>query len=224
MYKSLTFHRRGWHQGWRGCCPCPPGSALGHWKSVGCSVQRTSVSLGWCPGGPGSPHTGRWCDRLPVDSSLDPCSPQGHLTRSNESHTLSLNNSLDIWQKKLSIDIWVIETLFILTVVLIHDWSCAIYDSSWRTFQHLEHCLWFFICNLDEIKQTEKDAVQCTLLYWSGSLDSLPFALRGLSCQMGDKNKPCCQESVKSPAAPVFASESPMVSAQWWGDKQPLHK
>lgn len=82
--KWLTFHQRGWHRGWRGCCPCPPGSALVRRKSVVCFEWRTAVSPGWCPGGLGSPRTGRWCDRLPADSSLDPCSPRGHLTRSNK--------------------------------------------------------------------------------------------------------------------------------------------
>lgn len=84
VYKRLTFHQRGWRRGWRGCCPCPPGNALVRRKSVVCSEWRTAVSPGWCPGGLGSPRTGRWCDRLPADSSLDPCSPRGHLTRSNK--------------------------------------------------------------------------------------------------------------------------------------------
>lgn len=97
MHKPLTCHRRGWLQEWHGCCPCLQENVPGHRKSAGCSVQRTSVSPGWCPGGPASPHTERWCDRLPADSSLDPCSQPGHLTRSYKSHTntLSLNNSLD---------------------------------------------------------------------------------------------------------------------------------
>lgn len=82
--RRLTFHQRGWHRGWHGCCPCPPGSALARRTSVVCFEWRTAVSPGWCPGGPGSPRTGRWCDRLPADSSLDPCSPWGHLTRSKK--------------------------------------------------------------------------------------------------------------------------------------------
>lgn len=89
MLEPLTFRQTGWHRGWRACFPCPPRSEPCRRTSAGCSAWRTSVSPGWCPGGPGSPHTGRWCDRSPVDSSLDPCSPPGHLTRLKEAHAPS---------------------------------------------------------------------------------------------------------------------------------------
>lgn len=89
MLEPLTFRRTGWRRGWRACSPCPPRSEPCRRTSAGCSAWRTSASPGWCPGGPGSPHTGRWCDRLPVDSSLDPCSPPGHLTRLKEAHAPS---------------------------------------------------------------------------------------------------------------------------------------
>lgn len=53
---------------------------------------------------------------------------------------------------------------------------------------------------------------------------ALPFAFRDPTSHMCDKNKLCCQESVKSPAASIFTSQSPIVSTLWCTDKQPLHE
>lgn len=173
--QRLTFHQRGWHRGWHGCCPCPPGSALARRTSVVCSEWRTAVSPGWCPGGPGSPRTGRWCDRLPADSSLDPCSPRGHLTRSKKRRgcqaTLCKIDSLR--HCSFCLKAWADPRCTWSTLKVQHPTSAA---------------PGFAISNLDEIKT---DATICPVLYWSGSLDPLHLSLSGTQTfHESDKNKP----------------------------------
>lgn len=117
-------------------------------------------------------------------------------------HTLSLNNSLDTHLVKETKRIhWVIGALFVLTVVLLHVWSHVM---------HLENIYgsWFSICDLDEIKQDRKELL-CNALYFAEVGHWTPYPFTGLSGQMGDKNKPCCQESVKSPAAPRLCQREP---------------
>lgn len=161
--KWLTFHQRGWHRGWCGCCPCPPGSALVRRKSVVCLEWRTAVSPGWCPGGLGSPRTGRWCDRLPGDSSLDPCSPGGRLTRSKKMpSTLYKVDSLRHYSFWLLLDSVSIALLYMIHPEMHFNTTSAAPG--------------FSISNLHEIKT---DATKCSLLYWSGSLDPLYPLLSG---------------------------------------------